>query len=103
MTKSNWVRLPCQCGDTVYIVNRKLCRVFEHTVVGFLVGHESPRRNFILTRYINKYHCETKMRWGFNTIGTTVFFSEEDANAMLANTDVDVEEDFDDEVDVCDR
>ena len=92
MAQSKWIKLPCHCGDKVYIVNRKLGKVFEHTVVGFLVGPESPRRNFILTRYINKYHCETKMRWGFNTIGTVVFFSEEDANAKLAEPIEDVEE-----------
>lgn len=91
MAKSNWVRLPCQCGDEVYIVNRKLNRVFKHTAVEFLVGHESPRRNFIMTRYVNKYHCDTKMRWAFSMIGKVVFFSEEEAYAKLAMGDDDDE------------
>lgn len=87
MATAKWVRLPCKCGDKVYIVNRKLNRVFEHTVVGFLVGPESPRRNFILTSYVNKYHCETKMRWGFNLIGSVVFFNLSDAKNCLVSTE----------------
>lgn len=94
-----WIKLPCSCGDKVYIVNRHVGRIFVHTVVGFLVGPDSNRRNFMLTSYFNKYHCETRMRWGFHLIGKSVFFSREEAEAKLAEIGVD-EEPFDDGTDL---
>ena len=56
------VVLPCMIGDTVYVLNHHLGRVFENEVAGFSVGYPSDNRNNVSTVYVGKYGSKTFRR-----------------------------------------
>lgn len=70
-------------GDTVYIVNHHKKRVFENTVVDFVVGWGSENRNHIETLYVGKCGSRTYYKWKFSQFGKTVFTSEAEAEDAL--------------------
>lgn len=74
-------------GDTVYIVNRHLNRVFENTVIDFVVGWESDNRNYIETVYVGKCGSRTYRKWKFSQFGKIVFTSESEAMDALKSAD----------------
>lgn len=63
--KGRCVVLPCMIGDTVYVLNHHLGRVFENEVAGFSVGYQSDNRNSVSTVYVGKYGSKTFRRWKF--------------------------------------
>ena len=77
------VVLPCMIGDTVYVLNHHLGRVFENEVAGFSVGYPSDNRNNVSTVYVGKYGSKTFRRWKFQRFGKTVFLTREEAEAAL--------------------
>ena len=77
------VVLPCMIGDTVYVLNHHLGRVFENEVAGFSVGYQSDNRNSVSTVYVGKYGSKTFRRWKFQQFGKTVFLTREEAEAAL--------------------
>ena len=77
------VVLPCMIGDTVYVLNHHLGRVFENEVAGFSVGYQSDNRNSVSTVYVGKYGSKTFRRWKFQRFGKTVFLTREEAEAAL--------------------
>lgn len=77
------VILPCMIGDTVYVLNHHLGRVFENEVAGFSVGYPSDNRNNVSTVYVGKYGSKTFRRWKFQRFGKTVFLTREEAEAAL--------------------
>lgn len=77
------VVLPCMIGDTVYVLNHHLGRVFENEVAGFSVGYPSDNRNNVSTVYVGKYGSKTFRRWKFQQFGKTVFLTREEAEAAL--------------------
>ena len=81
--KGRCVVLPCMIGDTVYVLNHHLGRVFENEVAGFSVGYQSDNRNSVSTVYVGKYGSKTFRRWKFQQFGKTVFLTREEAEAAL--------------------
>ena len=81
--KGRCVVLPCMIGDTVYVLNHHLGRVFENEVAGFSVGYPSDNRNSVSTVYVGKYGSKTFRRWKFQRFGKTVFLTREEAEAAL--------------------
>lgn len=77
------VVLPCMIGDTVYVLNHHLGRVFENEVTGFSVGYPSDNRNSVSTVYVGKCGSKTFRRWKFQQFWKTVFLTREDAEAAL--------------------
>lgn len=77
------VVLPCMIGDTAYVLNHHLGRVFENEVAGFSVGYPSDNRNNVSTVYVGKYGSKTFRRWKFQRFGKTVFLTREEAEAAL--------------------
>lgn len=77
------VVLPCKIGDTVYVLNRHLGRVFENEVAGFSVGYQSDNKNSISTVYVGKCGSKTFRRWKFQQFGKTVFLTRKEAEAAL--------------------
>lgn len=77
------VVLPCMIGDTVYVLNHHLGRVFENEVAGFSVGYQSDNRNSVSTVYVGKYGSKTFRRWKFQQFRKTVFLTREEAEAAL--------------------
>lgn len=77
------VVLPCMIGDTVYVLNHHLGRVFENEVAGFSVGYPSDNRNNVSTVYVGEYGSKTFRRWKFQRFGKTVFLTREEAEAAL--------------------
>lgn len=77
------VVLPCMIGDTVYVLNHHLGRVFENEVAGFSVGYPSDNRNNVSTVYVGKYGSKTFRRWKFQRFGKTVFLTRKEAEAAL--------------------
>lgn len=77
------VVLPCMIGDTVYVLNHHLGRVFENEVAGFSMGYPSDNRNNVSTVYVGKYGSKTFRRWKFQRFGKTVFLTREEAEAAL--------------------
>ena len=77
------VVLPCMIGDTVYVLNHHLGRVFENELAGFSVGYPSDNRNNVSTVYVGKYGSKTFRRWKFQRFGKTVFLTREEAEAAL--------------------
>lgn len=81
------VVLPCKVGDTVYLLNHHLGRIFENEVSNFLVGYESDNKNTINTVYIGKYGSKTFRKWKFQQVGKTVFLTREAAEAAMKASD----------------
>ena len=81
--KGRCVVLPCMIGDTVYVLNHHLGRVFENEVAGFSVGYQSDNRNSVSTVYVGKYGSKTFRRWKLQQFGKTVFLTREEAEAAL--------------------
>ena len=81
--KGRCVVLPCMIGDTVYVLNHHLGRVFENEVAGFSVGYQSDNRNSVSTVYVGKYGSKRFRRWKFQQFGKTVFLTREEAEAAL--------------------
>lgn len=77
------VVLPCKVGDTVYLLNHHLGRIFENVVSSFSVGYGSNNKNTINTVYIGKCGSKTFRKWKFQQIGKTVFLDREAAEAAL--------------------
>lgn len=77
------VVLPCKVGDTVYLLNHHLGRIFENVVSSFSVGYGSNNKNTINTVYIGKCGAKTFRKWKFQQIGKTVFLDREAAEAAL--------------------
>ena len=82
------VVLPCKVGDTVYLLNHHLGRIFENEVSNFLVGYASDNKNTINTVYIGKYGSITFRKWKFQQVGKTVFLTREAAEDALKASDV---------------
>lgn len=77
-----WIRLPCKVGDTVYVVNETVGKVFRNTVIGITIG-ESKNTNTIKVEYRNIYgetSCR-KFRWA--QFGKQVFFTRKEAEQAL--------------------
>lgn len=85
--KGRCVVLPCMIGDTVYVLNHHLGRVFENEVAGFSVGYQSDNRNSVSTVYVGKYGSKTFRRWKFQQFGKTVFLTREEAEAALKESE----------------
>ena len=49
------VVLPCKAGDTVWVINHHLSRIFENKVTKIVVGYGSDNKNHMETVYIGKY------------------------------------------------
>ena len=77
-----WVS-PCKVGDTVWIVNHHLQKVFENKVSKVVVCYESDNKNYIETIHIGKCGTKTFKRWKVQQFGKTVFKSEKEAVAAL--------------------
>ena len=77
------VVLPCKAGDTVWVINHHLSRIFENKVTKIVVGYGSDNKNHMETVYIGKYGSATFRKWKLQQIGKTVFFSKEAAEAAL--------------------
>ncbi|MGI5987743.1 MAG: hypothetical protein ACOX7M_06330 [Dysosmobacter sp.] len=77
------VVLPCKVGDTVYLLNHHLGRIFENVVSSFSVGYGSNNKNTINTVYIGECGSKTFRKWKFQQIGKTVFLDHEAAEAAL--------------------
>lgn len=77
------VVLPCKAGDTVWVINHHLSRIFENKVTKIVVGYGSDNKNHMETVYIGKYGSATFRKWKLQQIGKTVFFSKEAADAAL--------------------
>lgn len=81
--------LPCKVGDTVYVINRHLNKVFECCVISVCVGHDSDNRNYIKTRWVGERGNESIRKWKFRQIGIYVFLTHEEAEkAIAADTNV---------------
>lgn len=77
--------VPCKIGDTVFVINRHLNRVFECVVIRVCVGNDSDNRNYIRTRWTGSKGNESIRKWAFRQIGNYVFFSkEEEAETALS-------------------
>lgn len=73
---------PCKVGDTVYVVNETVGKVFRNTVIGITIG-ESKNTNTIRVGYRNIYgetSCR-KFRWA--QFGKQVFFTRKEAEQVL--------------------
>lgn len=81
------VVLPCKVGDTVYLLNHHLGKIFENEVSNFLVGYESDNRNTINTVYVGKCGSKTFRKWKLQQVGKTVFLTREAAEAALKETE----------------
>lgn len=77
------VVLPCKAGDTVWVINHHLSRIFENKVTKIAVGYGSDNKNHMETVYIGKYGSAMFRKWKLQQIGKTVFFSKEAAEAAL--------------------
>ena len=78
------VELPCKVGDTVYVINRHLNRVFECTVISISVGQSTDLKNYIKTKWVGPNGNESIRKWSLRQIGKYVFMNREDAEAALA-------------------
>ena len=78
------VVLPCKAGDSVFVINRSLNRVFECTVISFHVGHSSDLKNLIKTRWVGVHGNESIRKWSLRQIGRYVFLTREEAERALA-------------------
>ena len=77
--------LPCRPGDTVWVINKKLGRVFESEVVYLKIRGRSSTRNVIKTRWVGPYGNESTRKWGFRHFGKYLFATAEEAERALGN------------------
>lgn len=78
------VEIPCMVGDTVYIINRRLNRVFECVVIGVKVGYTTDLKNHIKTCWTGHMGNQSIRKWSFRQVGRYVFFTREEAENALA-------------------
>lgn len=77
------VVLPCKAGDTVWVINHHLSKIFENKIVKFSIGSKSDNKNYITTLYLGKCGTTSIRRWKLQQIGKTVFLTREEAEAAL--------------------
>ena len=77
------VVLPCKVGDTVYVINRHLGRVFECTVLSFSVGRSSDLKNYFKTKWVGSIGNESIRKWSLRQFGRYVFLTREEAEESL--------------------
>ena len=78
------VVLPCMIGDTVYVPNHHLGRVFENEGCWvFGGGTQAITGTMCLLFMSGKYGSKTFRRWKFQRFGKTVFLTREEAEAAL--------------------
>lgn len=75
--------LPCKPGDTVYVINRKLGRVFENQVVYLKIRGNTRQKNLIKTKWVDLYGNESTRKWGFRHFGKYIFSTRHDAERAL--------------------
>ncbi len=82
------VVLPCKVGDTVYVINRRLNRIFECTVISISVGRSTDLKNYVKTQWVGPNGNESIRKWSLRQVGKYVFLTREEAEAALskANT-----------------
>lgn len=78
------VEIPCMVGTTVYVINRRLNRIFESVVIGVKVGYSTELKNHLKTCYTNPIGGQTIRKYSFRQVGRTVFFTREEAETALA-------------------
>lgn len=77
------VVLPCKVGDTVYVINRHINRVFECTVISINVGRSTDLKNYIKTKWVGPNGNESIRKWSLRQVGKYVFMTSEEAEAAL--------------------
>lgn len=82
--RTRFVELPCKVGDTVYVINRHLNKIFECTVISLGVGRGSDLKNYLKTKWVGSNGNESIRKWSFRQFGRYVFPTYEEAEAALA-------------------
>lgn len=81
--------LPCKPGDTVYVINKKLGRVFESQVVYLKIRGLNGPKNVIKTKWVGPYGNESTRKWGFRHFGKYIFATTHDAERALFGGETD--------------
>ena len=75
--------LPCKVGDTVYVINRHLGKIFANTVISISVGNSTDLKNYIRTKWVGEKGNESIRKWTLRQVGRYVFLTHEEAEAAL--------------------
>lgn len=77
------VVLPCKVGDTVYVINRHLGKIFASTVISINVGNSTDLKNYIRTKWVGEKGNESIRMWTLHQVGRYVFLTREEAEKAL--------------------
>lgn len=75
--------IPCMVGTKVYVINRKLKRIFEYDVIGVHVGYEDERKNHLKILYKTSMNGDIIRKYLFRHLGRVVFLTKEEAEQAL--------------------